>query len=178
MDQHSQRPNLPHLWNFPERPGSIEQSNTPFLTVSSVTSILLRSPIFCPNFCKPAKPHALRQTPTYYSVVSRNYFWEICRQLQIWCIFLKENTRQQKKSWRCVALGAHPWDHNHGPRGHFHKSCNQRTTNQSTQICKPTMRLAPRLNRTHHQRTPDSVIPPLIGFPHYVDRVDSKNRNR
>jgi len=21
--------------------------------------------------------------------------------------------------------GAHPWDHNDGPRGHFHKSCNQ-----------------------------------------------------
>ena len=21
--------------------------------------------------------------------------------------------------------GAHPWDHNDGPRGHFHKNCNQ-----------------------------------------------------
>jgi len=42
--------------------------------------------------------------------------------------------------------GAHPWDHNDGPRGHFHKSCNQQPTNQSIQISKPTMRLAPRLH--------------------------------
>ena len=25
--------------------------------------------------------------------------------------------------------GAHPWDDNEGPRGHFHKSCNQQLTN-------------------------------------------------
>jgi len=48
--------------------------------------------------------------------------------------------------------GAHPWDHNDGPPGHFHKSCNQQPTNRSTQMPKPNMRLAPRPNRTNHQR--------------------------
>ena len=48
--------------------------------------------------------------------------------------------------------GAHPWDHNDGLRGHFHKSCNQQPTNRSTQMSKPNMRLAPRLNQTNHQR--------------------------
>ena len=38
--------------------------------------------------------------------------------------------------------GAHPWDH----------ICNQQPTNQSTQMSKPNMRLAPRLNQTNHQR--------------------------
>jgi len=42
--------------------------------------------------------------------------------------------------------GVHPLDHNDGLRGHFHKTCNQEPTNQSTQISKPTMRLALRLN--------------------------------
>jgi len=28
--------------------------------------------------------------------------------------------------------GVHPWDHNDGPRGHFHKSCNQQPTIRST----------------------------------------------
>jgi len=48
--------------------------------------------------------------------------------------------------------GAHPWDHNDSPRGRFHKSCNHQPTNSSTQISKPNMWLAPRLNRTNHQR--------------------------
>jgi len=48
--------------------------------------------------------------------------------------------------------GAHPWDHNDSPREHFHKSCNQQPTNCSTQMSEPNMRLAPRLNRTNHQR--------------------------
>jgi len=48
--------------------------------------------------------------------------------------------------------GAHPWDHNDSPGGHFHKSCNQQPTNRSTQMSEPILRLAPRLNRTNHQR--------------------------
>jgi len=54
--------------------------------------------------------------------------------------------------------GAHPWDHNDGPRGHFHKSCNQQPTIRSTQISEQNMRLAPRLNSTHHQRAPDTTF--------------------
>jgi len=50
--------------------------------------------------------------------------------------------------------GAHPWDKNDGPRGHFHKSCNQQPTNLSTQMSKPT----PRLNQTHHQRAFHTVF--------------------
>ena len=42
--------------------------------------------------------------------------------------------------------GAHPWGHNDGPHGHSHKSCNQQPTIRSTQMPKPNMRLAPRLN--------------------------------
>jgi len=60
----------------------------------------------------------------------------------------------QVHHWWCTVgqQDAHPWDHNDGPRGHFHKSCNQQPTNHSSQMSKPTIPLAPRLNRRNHQR--------------------------
>ena len=54
--------------------------------------------------------------------------------------------------------GAHPWDHNDGPCGHFHKSCNQQLTIFSTQMSKTNMRLAPRLNWTNHLRAPHTTF--------------------
>jgi len=61
---------------------------------------------------------------------------------------------------RCTGgqRGAHPWDHNDGPRGHFHKRCKQQPTICSTQIFEPNMPLAPRLYGTNHQRAPDTTF--------------------
>ena len=59
---------------------------------------------------------------------------------------------QAHHQWCAGGQRAHPWDHNDVPCGHSHKSCNQQPTHRSTQMSKPNMRLAPRLNRTNHQR--------------------------
>ena len=63
---------------------------------------------------------------------------------------------------RCTGeqRGAHPWDHSDGPRGHFHKSCNQKlearihSTQVPNQICDSHPDFTEQSTNVH-------LIPPL-----------------
>ena len=46
--------------------------------------------------------------------------------------------------WTGGQQGAHAWDHNDGPHGHFHTNCNQQQTIGLNQTTEPNMRLASR----------------------------------
>jgi len=70
--------------------------------------------------------------------------------------------------------GAHPWDYNDGPCGHFCKNCNQQPTNNSTQMSEPNLRPAPRLNRTNHQHALHTTFDNQYG---HTEKTNTKYRN-
>jgi len=60
--------------------------------------------------------------------------------------------------------------------GTFSQNCNQELTNHSTQMSKPNMRLAPRLNRTNHQRVFHTTFDNQYG--HKKTNMKYRNTNK